>query len=214
MGEIRQWDETVLVAFSSADMNQFPLTVDIAHLQVQGLGEAQAHGIGYQKKDPVAQLACRTDQLFDFAHSENIGQWNYFRRLHYIHPPPVLFEDMFPEKLQTIAVNLDRTPGMGLHQFGKVELSLFQAQLIGAAIKVLTDPTHSPSVCIDGLFTFALQLEQTKMTLIKLIKSIHFSFIHGILPLFKWCPELGSQGRIYSILVFFPPRERLRPTRG
>jgi hypothetical protein len=71
---------------------------------------------------------------------------------------------------------------MGLHQFGKVLFLLFQTQLIRATIKMFTDPTHSPSVGINGLLTFALQLEQTQMTLIKLIKSIRFSLIHGISP--------------------------------
>jgi hypothetical protein len=37
IGQIRQRDETILVALAAADMNQFALTVDIAHLQVQGL---------------------------------------------------------------------------------------------------------------------------------------------------------------------------------
>jgi hypothetical protein len=54
IGQIRQGDETILVSFASADMNQFALTVDIACLHGQGLGEAQTHGIGCQQKDPVA----------------------------------------------------------------------------------------------------------------------------------------------------------------
>jgi len=46
IGQIRQWDETILVPLAAPDMNQFALTVDIAHLQGQGLCETQSHEIG------------------------------------------------------------------------------------------------------------------------------------------------------------------------
>lgn len=74
IGQIRQWDETILVPLAAPDMNLFALTVDIADLQGQGLGKAQAHGIGGQHKNPVAQFSCGTDQFFNFADGENIGQ--------------------------------------------------------------------------------------------------------------------------------------------
>ena len=74
IGQIRQWDETILVALAAADMNHFALPVDIAHLQGQGFRKAQAHGIGCQQKDSIAQFACCSDQLFNFGDGENIGQ--------------------------------------------------------------------------------------------------------------------------------------------
>jgi hypothetical protein len=73
IGQIRQWDETILVSLAAADMNQLALTVDIAHLQGQGLSESQAHGIGCQQENPVAQLARGTDHWFNFGDGENIG---------------------------------------------------------------------------------------------------------------------------------------------
>jgi len=63
---------------------------------------------------------------------------------------------MFPEKLQTIAVNFYGTPGMGLYQVGEVLFPLLQGQLIGAAIKTFIDPPHSARVGINCLLTFAL----------------------------------------------------------
>jgi len=69
-----QGDETILLPLAAADMNHFALTVDVAHLQGQGLRKAQAHGIGCQQKNPVAQFAGRSDQLFNFADGEDIGQ--------------------------------------------------------------------------------------------------------------------------------------------
>ncbi len=55
-------------------MHLFALAVDIADFKRQGFAQAQAHRIGCQQKDPVAQLACRTDQLFNLSDGENIGQ--------------------------------------------------------------------------------------------------------------------------------------------
>ena len=66
---------------------------------------------------------------------------------------------MFPEELEAITVNLDGAPGMRLNQLGKILFSLFQGQSIGAAIKMLGNPTHSPRVGINGLLAFALKFE-------------------------------------------------------
>jgi hypothetical protein len=62
------------MALTAPDVNLFALTVDIAYLQRQGFSEAQAHGIGCQKKDPVAKIAGGTDQLFNLGDGQNIGQ--------------------------------------------------------------------------------------------------------------------------------------------
>jgi len=159
IGQIRQGDETILVALAASDMYLFALTVDIPHLQRQGLSEAQAHRIGCQQKDPVAQFACRTDQPFNLRDGENIRQRMYFRDFDHLYPLPVAFKHMLPEKLQTITVNFDGTPRMGLNQLGKVFFSLFQGQLIGVAIKMFTDPTHSPRIGINGLLAFTLKFE-------------------------------------------------------
>jgi len=43
IGQIRQWDETILVALAAPDMNPLARTVDIPDLQSQGLRKAQAH---------------------------------------------------------------------------------------------------------------------------------------------------------------------------
>ncbi len=148
--QIGQRDETILMALAAPDMYLFALTVDIAHLQRQGLSEAQAHRIGYQQKGPVAQLACRTDQLFNLSDGESIGEGMNFGGFYDLYPLPVAFKDMLPEELEPITVNLDGTPGMGVNQFGKVFFALFQGQLIGAAIKIFTDSTYSPRVGVNG----------------------------------------------------------------
>jgi hypothetical protein len=70
---------------------------------------------------------------------------------------------MFPEEHQAVAVNFDGTPGMGLDKVGKIVFPLFQCQLIGATVKVCTDPADSARIGINGLLTFALELEHAQM---------------------------------------------------
>ena len=104
---------------------------------------------------------------------------------------------MFPEKHQTITVNFDGTPGMGRDKIGEIVFSLFQCQLIGAAIKVSADTAHSARVGINGLLSLALELEHAQMMLIKFIKSFLFRWIHGISSHSLWRSELNAEGVIH-----------------
>ncbi len=73
----------------------------------------------------------------------------------------------------------------------------FQGQLIGATIKVCTDPAHSARVGINGLLSLALELEHAQMMLIKFIKSFRFRWIHGIPSHSLWRSELNAEGVIH-----------------
>jgi hypothetical protein len=110
---------------------------------------------------------------------------------------------MFPEKHQAIAVNFNGAPGMGLDEVGKILFALFRSQLIGTTIKLFTHPAHSARVRINGLWTFSLELEHAQMTLIKFIKSIRFSLIHGIPPFEVMVTGIGHCWELYTDLEFF-----------
>jgi hypothetical protein len=81
---------------------------------------------------------------------------------------------------------------MGRDKIGEVVFPLFQCQLIGATIKVCTDPAHSTSVGINGFLTFALELEHAQMMLVKFIKSFRFRWIHGIFGSSGICVPLAN----------------------
>ena len=56
------------------------------------------------------------------------------------------------------------------------------------------DPVYGARVGINGLLTFSLELEHTPVTLIKLINSIDFGLIHGILLLVLLVPDIEHAG--------------------
>ena len=74
-------------------------------------------------------------------------------------PLPVSIEDMLPEELQSVLVNLDGAPGVGLNQVGGIGFSLIQGQKIGGAIEIIFDSAYGPGVGSNGLLGLALQLE-------------------------------------------------------
>jgi hypothetical protein len=53
-----------------------------------------------------------------------------------VQPLPIGFQDILPEELQAIPVNLNDALGMGINQFGKINFQLLDGQLIRAASKV------------------------------------------------------------------------------
>jgi hypothetical protein len=85
------------------------------------------------------------------------------------------------------------TPGMGLDLVEKIFLPLFQGQFAGAAIKMLRDPAYGARIGFNGLLTFALEFEESQVTLIKFIKSVRLSFFHGIPPIVLMAPGIGSR---------------------
>jgi hypothetical protein len=121
---------------------------------------------------------------------------------------------MFPEKHQANAVYFNGTPGMGLHQIGKILFPLFQGQFIGATIESFTDSPHGARIRVNGILTFALKFERTQVTLIKFIKSVRFGFFHGIPPSVFMAPGIGHCWELYNDLSFISAAWRLRPTKG
>ena len=123
------------------------------HIMIRGI-EGRCVGPRQQPK-----LICGPDQLVYFGYGEDIGEGVHFGGFDNVDPLPVLIEDMLPEELQSVSVNLDGAPGMGLNQVGEIGLSLSQGQKIGAAIEKGSDSTYGPGVGVNGLLGFALQLE-------------------------------------------------------
>ena len=127
------------MSFSAPNVDPLALTIDVAHLQGERLRQAQAHGIGHEQENPVAEFAGGTDQFFHFGYGENIRQGAYFGGFNDIDPLPVALKNMFPVKLLTVTVDFDGVPGMGFHQLGKIVFPLFQGQLIRVTVKKMVD---------------------------------------------------------------------------
>jgi len=161
----------VLVPFAASDVNLAIGSVDVTDLERQCFTETKPHRVGHQQKDTIAQFARRADQLLDLGAGENIRQGLNPRRLDEIEPGPVAFEDVLPEELETIAIDLNGAPGMSIDEFGEVALQLGCGELVGAAVEVLGNLTHRPRVGIDGLLAFPLQFQGLEMTCVESIES-------------------------------------------
>ena len=85
---------------------------------------------------------------------------------------------MLIKELQTVTVNLDRTPGMRFNQFGKVDLQLLRAQPVRTAIVVLRYSTHRAGVDVNGAVTQASKLQSTHMALVQRVESNLFIALH------------------------------------
>ena len=67
---VLQEQKPVLVALAAANMDLMECRINIAHFKGQGLAQAQAHGIGGEDKDPVAQLASGGNETANLVASE------------------------------------------------------------------------------------------------------------------------------------------------
>jgi len=65
--------------------------------------------------------------LFNFRNGEDVWERSDSWGFNDVDPLPILFKDMLPEKLKTVTVNLDGTPGMGVNQFLKIFFPLFNS---------------------------------------------------------------------------------------
>lgn len=73
-GEVGQRDQAVFMALAATDVDLLSLRIDVADFKGQGFAQAQAHRVGGQEEDAVAQFTGGADQAFDFGEGEDVGQ--------------------------------------------------------------------------------------------------------------------------------------------
>lgn len=108
---------------SPTDMDLPWAAIDISDFQRQGFTQAQPHGIGSQRKHPVAEIASSPDWLLNFGSGQNVRQRFDPGLLDDVDPGAELLGQMRPEKLQTIAVDLDCARRVRIDQLGEMPLS-------------------------------------------------------------------------------------------
>ncbi len=174
IGEIGQGDEPILFPLATADMNPLACRINIADFERQGFLQAKPHGVGGEKEHPEAQFAGSGNQHLHLRRCENVRQGFDFGRLDNVDPLPVLLEHVFPEKLQAVAVDLDRTPGMGVDQRTEVDFQLLRREPVGAAVEMIRNPAHGAGININRLVGFALQFQQAQMAPVQFIETSLF----------------------------------------
>lgn len=152
--EVGQRYQSVLMPLAAPDVDLAVRAVNVADLKRDGLPEAKAHRVGHQQENAVAQFARGADQLLDLSAGENIREGLNTGSLDEIEPGPVALQDVLPEELEAVAIDLHRAPGMRVDEFGEVGLQLRRGEPVGAAVKALSDSTHRPTAGIDGVLAF------------------------------------------------------------
>ena len=65
------------------------------------------------------------DRLCEQSEPQSYVKGKHLVRFDNIHPLPIGFQDILPEKLQAIPINLNDAPGMGVNQLGKIAFQVF-----------------------------------------------------------------------------------------
>lgn len=72
---------------------------------------------------------------------------------------PGLAQDMFVIELQSVQVELDRTPGVRGHQIAEVVGELGCGQIVNLLGEVIADSADSPGIGLNGLRLQSLELQ-------------------------------------------------------
>jgi len=104
-GALRQGDIAVAIALASADMDQQALSVDVVHLQVEGLAQAQPTGVDRAQRDAMVQGRHRRQDLAHLRAGEDDRQFE-------LRGGPDQLEFGGPESLQRVAsASVRESPG-------------------------------------------------------------------------------------------------------
>ena len=120
--------EAVAVAFGVADVHTRPCGIHITHLQAQPFAQTQAEAVEGEEEHAVAQHACGSDDLLDFADRDNIGQTLALGRLDHARGHPRFFQNMGVVELQPVQVEFDGGPGVRADEVGEIGLTFRSSQ--------------------------------------------------------------------------------------
>ena len=115
--------------------------------QIRHALEAQV--IDSEEVGLVSRFLGGSDNLLDLLLGENVRQCPGRRRFDDVDPRPLFIQDMFVKELESIAVNLDGAPGVGLDHFIEVSLEFPQGDIIGTTIEVIRNTSYSLRITID-----------------------------------------------------------------
>ena len=89
--------------------------------------------------------------------------------------------EVFRGAIQPIQIELDRTPRVRRHQFGKVVRQLLLSELVEVAIEPRPDPADRTRVRFDRLRLQALELQMLQVQRIAALEILHLLCLHCII---------------------------------
>jgi hypothetical protein len=119
---IGQRHQAILMALGIADMHPFAHRIDITDLKSQPLAEAQAQAVDGKVEDPIAELLGSLEDSANLLDSDDVGQALSLGWLDQIDIDPRLVEYVGVVELETVEIELDRAPGVGREQIGKLSV--------------------------------------------------------------------------------------------
>jgi hypothetical protein len=83
------------------------------------------------------------------------------------------------EELESVAIELDGAPGVGIDHGGAVGFEFLEREVIGTAVEVGSHTANGTSVGLDRLATLALEFQGGETLRIELLEAGLFHGIHG-----------------------------------
>ncbi len=151
-GFVRQRHQPVLVAFGITNMDPHVVCVDVADSEPDAFAKAQAHAVGGEEEDFVAQDPGCGKQLPHLFGGKNIGDSGYPGRFDQRDILPGFVQYPGVEELQAIQVELDRAPGVRVQEFREIIEQLAGVEIVNPAIEIVADTPDRPGVGFDGLW--------------------------------------------------------------
>ena len=133
-------------------MNDHPLAVDIADLQVRHFCATCARGIEGHQQNAMKGKLCRVDQTRDFFLAQHLRQVQNLLRIRCLGNAPASFQHLHIEEAQS-----GQALGYGVggqlparEQRGLILANMLGAKLIGRTMEVPTEMLNRVDVSVDG----------------------------------------------------------------
>jgi hypothetical protein len=155
-------------------MHPFAHRIDITDLKSQPLAETQARAVDGKVENPIAELLGGLEDSASLLDSHDIGQALGLGRLDQIDLDPWLVEYMGVVELEPVEIELDRAPGVGREQIGKIIGQLLFGQVIDVVLEIITDAANCATIGFDG---FGLEPLELEMLQVLFVIALEFSLV-------------------------------------
>jgi hypothetical protein len=154
-------NKTVFGAFSTLDMDQHPMGIDVGHFEEKRLLKPEAARIHDGKEDEVVKRFHMAKDVVDFFPAEDAGEALFRLGFQNLEKMPILLQYVDEEEFQGTVTNLERTgrpPGF-IPAIEEVGLEVSFGYLAGVFSKMLDEHPDGSGIAFLSTFTHPGQLK-------------------------------------------------------